>query len=214
MSLPAIHAVGRDTTSAARSVRGIDHIGLTVPDLEAATRFFIHAFGASVLYDALPRSSPGRRGAELESRLGVPDGTIQLAIRMLSLADGPSLELFEYRSPVQAVAAVPSDYGWQHVAFYVDDIEGVADAVIAAGGITLGEPRPLVHLEAGPANRFLYCRTPWGSTLELITYPDPQPYELNTQRRRWRPAEPCLPAAGSERLLTLTGRATPVRRCG
>lgn len=187
MSLRAIQTVERETTSATRSVRGIDHIGLTVPDLEAATRFFVDAFGATVLYDALPRSSAGRSGAELESRLGVPDGTVQLAIRLLSLADGPGLELFEYRSPVQASAATPSDYGWQHVAFYVDDIDGAAQAVIAAGGITLGEPRRLVRLEAGPANRFLYCRTPWGSTLELITYPDPQPYERHTQRRRWRP---------------------------
>ncbi|MBT2885683.1 glyoxalase, partial [Streptomyces sp. McG5] len=42
--------------------------------------------------------------------------------------------------------------------------------------------------EAGPANRFAYLRTPWGSTLELVTYPDPQPYEEKTARRRWRPA--------------------------
>lgn len=194
MSLPTIPTVRPKSTSPARSattsVRGIDHIGITVPDLEAATRFFANAFGAIVLYDALPHSTPGRSGPELEARLGVPAGTEQVAIRLLGLTDGPSIELFEYRSPVQAVPATPSDYGWQHVAFYVDDIEGVAGDVVAAGGITLGQPRPLPHLEAGPANRFLYCRTPWGSTLELISYPDPQPYEQHTGMRRWRPGQP------------------------
>jgi catechol 2,3-dioxygenase-like lactoylglutathione lyase family enzyme len=194
MSLPTIQTVRAETTPPSRSVttsvRGIDHIGLTVPDLEAATRFFADAFGAIVLYDALPHSTPGRSGPQLEARLGVPAGTVQVAIRLLGLADGPSIELFEYRSPVQAVPATPSDYGWQHVAFYVDDIEGAARDVVAAGGITLGEPRPLPHLEAGPANRFLYCRTPWGSTLELISYPDPQPYEQHTGMRRWRPGQP------------------------
>jgi len=194
MSLPTIQTVRAETTppnrSVTTSVRGIDHIGLTVPDLEAATRFFASAFGAIVLYDALPQSTPGRGGPELEARLGVPAGTVQVAIRLLGLADGPSIELFEYRSPVQAVPATPSDYGWQHVAFYVDDIEGAARDVVAAGGITLGQPRPLPHLEAGPANRFLYCRTPWGSTLELISYPDPQPYEQHTGMRRWRPGQP------------------------
>jgi catechol 2,3-dioxygenase-like lactoylglutathione lyase family enzyme len=193
MSPPTLQVVEHNTKPAARTVRGVDHIGLTVPDLEAATRFFVDVFGATVLYDALTRSSAGRRGAELEARLGVPEGTVQLAIRLLSLADGPGLELFEYRSPVQAVPAAPSDYGWQHVAFYVDDIEAVSDAVVAAGGTTFGQPRRLQALEAGPANRFLYCRTPWGSTLELITYPDPQPYEQHTPRRRWRPAPPSVP---------------------
>lgn len=173
--------------SAPRSVRGIDHIGLTVPDIEAATRFFTDAFDAVVLYDALPRTAPPRSGPGLESRLGVPPGTAQLGIRLLGLPDGPSIELFEYRSPVQAGVAIPSDYGWQHVAFYVDDIDGVAAAVVAAGGITLGEPQHLRRLEAGSGNRFLYCRTPWGSTVELITYPDAQPYEQHTWKRRWRP---------------------------
>lgn len=191
MIVPVIQTLAPETTpimgSASASVRGIDHIGLTVPHLEAATRFLVDAFGAMVLYDALPHSAPSRSGPELEARLGVQAGTVQVAIRLLSLADGPSLELFEYRSPVQAVAGAPSDYGWQHVAIYVDDIESVAKAVVAAGGVTLGEPHPLPYLEAGPANRFLYCRTPWGSTLEIISYPDPQPYEQNTGLRRWRP---------------------------
>jgi catechol 2,3-dioxygenase-like lactoylglutathione lyase family enzyme len=177
---------------AVSSVRGIDHVGLTVPDLDEATRFFTQALGASVLYDALPRSAGPRYGSELEARLGVPPGTVQVAIRLLSLPDGPSLELFEYRGSDQQAAVGPSDYGWQHVAFYVDDMEAIAAAIERAGGLTLGSPRPLPNLEAGPGNRFLYCRTPWGSTLELISYPDPQPYEQHTGARRWRPGQDWL----------------------
>lgn len=173
-------------------VRGIDHIGLTVPDLEAATEFFTAALGAVFLYDALSRSAGPRSGPELEARLGVAAGTEQIAIRLLSLPDGPSLELFEYRSADQQSPAGPSDYGWQHVAFYVDDMEAVAAAIVRAGGSTLGSPRPLPSVEAGPNNLFLYCRTPWGSTLELISYPDPQPYEQHTGMRRWRPGQPWL----------------------
>ncbi len=168
-------------------VRGVDHVGLTVPDLDAATRFFVTALGATVLYDALGPGSSPRRGPDLEARLGVPAGTQQLAIRLLGLPDGPSLELFSYRAPGQQPPARPSDWGWQHVAFYVDDIEGAAAAVVAAGGTTLGHPRPLPGVEAGDRNRFLYARTPWGSSMELISYPDPQPYEDHTGLRRWRP---------------------------
>ncbi|WP_056059875.1 VOC family protein [Sphingomonas sp. Leaf230] len=43
-------------------VRGIDHIGITVPDVEAATRFLSEAFDATIVYDTvadgLPRRSP------------------------------------------------------------------------------------------------------------------------------------------------------------
>ena len=180
------------TEAAGSSVRGIDHVGLTVPDLDAATAFFREAIGARVLYDALPKTAAPRSGPELEARLGVPVGTVQIAIRLLSLPDGPSLELFEYYGADQQNAVGPSDYGWQHVAFYVDDMEAVAAAIVRAGGTTLGTPRALPNLESGPRNRFLYCRTPWGSTLELISYPDPQPYEQHTGTRRWRPGQPWL----------------------
>ena len=54
------------------TVRAIEHVGITVPDLEAATAFFAEAFGAEYLYDMLdeplggpaveagPRRPPGQ----------------------------------------------------------------------------------------------------------------------------------------------------------
>jgi catechol 2,3-dioxygenase-like lactoylglutathione lyase family enzyme len=167
------------------AVHGIDHVGVTVPDLEAATRFFAEAFGAETLYDTLPRHEGPKGG--VEGRLGVPPGTRQLAIRMLRLPYGPGLELFEFDGPRQAGPALPSDLGWQHLAFYVEDLEEAAERLEEAGGTLLEGPHPLPGPEAGPRNRFVYARTPWGSTLELLTYPDPQPYERSTPHRRWRP---------------------------
>lgn len=167
--------------------RGIDHIGVTVPDLEAATEFFRAAFGAEVLYDTLPREDGPNRGHATDARLGVPEGTAQRAVRMLALPSGPGLELFEYSGPRQDRPAVASDLGFQHVAFYADDLDAAVAAVAAAGGCALAEPGPLPGPEAGPRNRFVYCRTPWGSTIELVTYPDPQPYTETTALRRWTP---------------------------
>ncbi|MFE0224852.1 glyoxalase, partial [Streptomyces albidoflavus] len=76
----------------------------------------------------------------------------------------------------------------QHLALYVDDLDTSLARGVEAGAAPLAPPHPLPGPEAGPANRFAYLRTPWGSTLELVTYPDPQPYEEETARRRWRPA--------------------------
>lgn len=167
--------------------RGIDHVGVTVPDIEQATAFFVDALGAQVLYDTLPREEGPNTGSELDDRLGVPQGTAQVAIRMLALPSGPGLELFEFSGPRQDRPSVASDLGWQHVALYADDLDAARDAIVAAGGTALSAPKPLPSVEAGEHNRFVYCRTPWGSTLELVTYPDEQPYAEHTDLRRWTP---------------------------
>ncbi|MFJ3035273.1 VOC family protein [Curtobacterium pusillum] len=169
------------------SVRGIDHVGVTVPDVEAATDFLVAAFGAEVLYDTLRADEPPKEGPATTDRLGVPGTAREVRIRMLALPGGPGIELFAFDHVDQDGPAVPSDLGWQHLALYVDDLDATLERVVAAGATALGEPRPLPGPEAGERNRFVYVRTPWGSTVELLTYPDPQPYEEHTSRRRWHP---------------------------
>ncbi|MER5996856.1 VOC family protein [Streptomyces viridosporus] len=177
----------RPTSQESPLVRGIDHVGVTVPEIDVATTFFRHALNAEVLYDTLRREDGSNEGPSIEQGLGVPEGAQEMRIRMLMLPHGPGLELFEFRAPHQREPVVPSDLGWQHLAVYVDDLDAAALRVEEAGGTTLSSPRPLPSVEAGPRNRMMYTRTPWGSTLELITYPDPQPYEQHTPHRRWRP---------------------------
>ena len=83
----------------------------------------------------------------------------------------------------------PSDFGIQHICLYVDDIDAAA-RLAAAGGTLLSEPGDLPGGDAGAGNRYVYTRTPWGSTIELVTYPSPQAYESRTELRRWRPPSP------------------------
>jgi catechol 2,3-dioxygenase-like lactoylglutathione lyase family enzyme len=109
-------------------------------------------------------------------------------MRMLCFPDGPSVELFEFDAPDQRSAVIPSDLGLQHLALYADDIEATCALVVAAGGEVLGDPAPIeLPLEAGPGNKWCYTRTPWGMTIELITFPGPMGYEATTALRRWKP---------------------------
>lgn len=166
------------------TVRAIEHVGITVPDLEQATAFLAAAFGAEHLYDMIdePLSGPA-----IESGLGVPPGATIEAIRMLRLGDGPNLELFVYSGVPQRDPVLPSDLGLQHFCVYVDDMDAAAARLQEAGGVLLSAPGDLPGGDAGPGNRYVYARTPWGSTVELVTYPSPQAYEATTPRRRWRP---------------------------
>ncbi|MBN9112276.1 MAG: VOC family protein [Pseudonocardia sp.] len=167
------------------TVRAIEHIGLTVPDLEQATTFFAEAFGAEHVYDMIDEALSG---PAIESGLGVPAGATIEAIRMLRLGNGPNLELFTYSGVPQRDPLVPSDYGLQHFCVYVDDMDAAAARLEKAGGTLLSAPGELPGGDAGPGNRYVYARTPWGSTVELVTYPSAQAYESGTALRRWRPA--------------------------
>lgn len=111
------------------TVRGVDHIGLTVPDVDAATTFLVEAFDAVVLYDTLPVDAPPRGGHETDERLGVPEGAREVRVRMLALPDGPGMELFSFDGAPERTPAVPTDLGWQHVALYVDDLDATLAAV-------------------------------------------------------------------------------------
>ena len=180
------------SVSAARVVRGIEHVGITVPDVEAASEFLVAAFGAEVMYD-MHASSPGpteEDGDSDQARLGVRSGTRWISSRMLRLGDGPGIELFEYSDDEQRPAATASDLGIQHIALYVDDIEAARKSVVDAGGVALAGPGVLPGPEAGEGNKWLYTLTPWGSIVELVALPSPQAYEQTTPLRRWRPAAP------------------------
>jgi catechol 2,3-dioxygenase-like lactoylglutathione lyase family enzyme len=116
------------------NIRAVEHIGLTVPDLEQATTFFAEAFGARKIYDMI---SEPLSGPAIEKGLGVPEGAVIEAIRMLRLGNGPNIKLFTYSGVAQRDPVVPSDYGLQHFCVYVDDIDAAAAQLEKAGGTPL-----------------------------------------------------------------------------
>ncbi len=158
-----------------KTIRGIDHLGITVPDLDAASRFFEEAFDAKSLFD------------NIEALVGMAPGTVLVTMRMMQLGNGPGLELFEVRGPDQRPPVRFSDFGLQHFAVYVDDIDVATERFVAAGGTMLSGPNDMEGFEKGKGNKWRYGRTPWGSTIELISSPSPQEYERHTPLRRWKP---------------------------
>ncbi len=107
---------------------------------------------------------------------------------MMKLKHGPGLELFEMKGPEQSQPVRPSDYGLQHFAVYVDDINEAISLFEQAGGKMFTSPQPLMFpTEVGENNFFCYGRTPWGNVIELISLPSKLPYEDHTSLRRWKP---------------------------
>jgi len=170
-------------------VRAIDHVGITVPDLEQAAAFFIAAFGAQELFkmDSHRDTAQPEILSEEQAKLGTRPSARWTRTLVLRLGEGPSIELFEYEDNERLPPPTPSDFGIQHFGVYVDDLDHACERVVAAGGKTLEGPSLLPDLESGEGNRWIYTVAPWGGIIELVSYPSPQLYEQHTEVRRWRP---------------------------
>ena len=59
---------------------GVEHVGLTVPDIEAATAFFVDVLGAEMLFEVGPFSSDDDW---MKAHLGVHPRAVILARRRL-----------------------------------------------------------------------------------------------------------------------------------
>ncbi|MEQ7918607.1 VOC family protein [Xanthomonas sp. WHRI 1810A] len=166
------------------TVRGIDHIGITVPDIEAATRFLREAFDAAIVYDTVIDGHPHRSPEDLAATVALKEDQSIVATRMMRLGDSANIELFEIDHPGAGVEGIGAQ-GLQHFAVYCDDLASVLRRVLAAGGTQLRGPNALFGVEEGPGNSMHYIRAPWGSLIELISVPaDTGPgREVN----RWRP---------------------------
>ncbi len=72
--------------------RGVDHIGLTVPNVEEASSFLGRAFGAEVVYDVVSNDTPALAGRENEDQSGMPAGSKCPHIRLIRISNGPQSE--------------------------------------------------------------------------------------------------------------------------
>ena len=148
-------------------IRGVDHVGLTVPDLEEAvdvpTRCLRLRGGPS---NWCPFAA---EDDWMTRRLGVRRDARIPQIAVLACGDGARLEVFEYDVPDQRREGPRnSDVGGHHVAFYADDLEAAVRRAEAAGGTIMDQPTVMAE---GPSagETWVYVRAPWGAQFELVT---------------------------------------------
>ncbi|MER7796251.1 VOC family protein [Microbacterium sp. NPDC096154] len=167
-------------------LRGSDHFGFTVPDLDDAERFLVDILGAVRVY-----TLDGKRADDdwMSVQLGVHPRTEITEIRFYRLHTGVNLEVFQYASADgQAPQPRNSDIGGHHLALYVDDMDAAAAYLRARGVEVMGEPVASAGAAAG--QRWLYFRAPWGMQFELVSFPEGKAYERDAETLLWHPARP------------------------
>jgi glyoxylase I family protein len=167
-------------------LRGVDHLGVTVPDLDEAERFFIDVLGAVPVYTL------GSKQADddwMQSHLGVHPRTVVREIRFYRLGNGMNFELFKYdAADGQAAEPKNSDIGGHHVALYVDDMDAAIDHLRSHNVELMGDP--VASKQAAEGQHWQYFRSPWGMQFELVSYPDGKAYEKDAAVKLWHPARP------------------------
>jgi putative NADH-flavin reductase/catechol 2,3-dioxygenase-like lactoylglutathione lyase family enzyme len=149
----------------------VEHVGITVPDVDVATRYFADVLGATVKVDLIergPGNAPPNSDGQLSRMLGTASAASTRAIRVLCLGDGAEIELFEFENGGDGIPPLPSAPGGQHIAVRVENLDRVAARTLLAGGQVLSGP----HARLGAAHygsRFRYTRAPWGTFVELVT---------------------------------------------
>jgi lactoylglutathione lyase len=128
----------------------IDHVGLSVADLEAAEAFYTTAFGFArqLTFELSPHPIRGV---------------------MLTHPSGSRLELFEHSESVPRVLAsgpieAHATRGYSHFAVAAPDIDEAFATALAVGATAVIEPRPSPE----PGVRFAFLADPEGNLVELV----------------------------------------------
>lgn len=166
---------------------GVDHFGIAVPDIEQATHFLVEVIGCQRLITAGPFAGEGdwmTRQFDVHPRAKIRQ------LRMLRCGVGSNVELFEWDAPGQ-VQRYPklSDFGGNHLAFYVDDLPAAIAYLKDHGAEVLNEPLAISEGDMA-GDTIIYVKAPWGGFIELVTYPTGMGYEKHTDKRLWSTLRP------------------------
>jgi glyoxylase I family protein len=141
-----------------------DHTGITVSNLTRSLAFWRDVLGFQLSHRA---HHTGELAREVT---GVPEAEISIAVLK---GYGHKIELLEYLAPNDRrhVDLRPCDVGSVHVAFTVENLDAVLNAIAASGWRTAGQPQTL---RSGPnaGKRVIYVRDPDGTTIEFMQFPD------------------------------------------
>ena len=177
--------VSASANAAMPGMRGTQHIGITVPDVDKAVEFFVDVMGCESFFSFGPFGP--FEDDWMTKNLNVNPRAVIEIITMVRCGNGPAMEIFKYSSPDQNPNPPKnSDIGGYHIAFYVDDINVAAQHLRDNGIKVLEDPHPLTGTGL-EGMEWVYFLSPWGTQMEIVTAPNGVAYEKESGRNFWSP---------------------------
>lgn len=145
------------------------HTNIISKDWKALKKFYESVFECQEV-------PPYRKqnGAWLEKGTGVPDASLEgVHLRLPGYGEnGPTLEIYQYHKMENAPSPAANRNGIGHLAFEVDNIKEVAEAVLKAGGNSLGAISQTEIAGLGKI-KFVYMTDPEGNIIEIQNWQRP-----------------------------------------
>ena len=139
------------------------HTNLIAQDWRKIVDFYQQVFGCTTVV-----ADSHLSGRWLGQMSSVPHAEIRLThLRLPGCGDeGPTLEIIQYNQQEEAQPTAANRPGFGHIAFAVDDVKTAHEAVLAAGGGSVGE---LVAADLAGRGRLtvVYATDPEGNIIEL-----------------------------------------------
>ena len=148
----------------------INHIGLTVGNLERAIEWYTEVLGYRLIAGPLDLVSDNSPSGQMAGDLLGPRFQKGRFAHLLS-GNSVGLELFHFDDPVTESPADSMEY-WKHGYFHIcitySDVSVLADKIVANSG----KSRSQVW-EIFPDSGFYlaYCEDPWGNVIEICSHP-------------------------------------------
>ena len=159
-------------------IQGVDHVGINVPDLQKGVAFFSDVLG----FTPVTQIGPIPLDAAWKQANHMNPGTGAVTIKMVNAGTGASIEVFAYADNKGSnTQPNTDDIGATHIAFYTSDIYSAVKYLKSKGVKVLGEPFVTPSGDT-LGETWVYFETPWGSKLELVSYPDGKGYEKSNPK--------------------------------
>jgi methylmalonyl-CoA/ethylmalonyl-CoA epimerase len=140
------------------SMYEVDHLGIVLPDLAAATRLYRDLLGCPVSEPLVP---PDQGIAVVFVRFG----NLRVELITPTVDASPIAHVLENHT-VNAFLERQPEGGLHHVCYLVDDLEAICQRLTAAGMRLLGSGQPIIGASGLPIV-FLDPKTAAGTLIEL-----------------------------------------------
>ncbi|QES90250.1 VOC family protein [Rhizosphaericola mali] len=157
-------------------ILGVDHIGMNVPNMRQAVTFFTDVLG----FSAVTTIGPVPLDDQWKKTNHIQPSTGPVTIKMIKAGTGANIELFEYSdNKGNNKQSGGDDISASHIAFYTSNIDQSVADLKSKGVQFLGDPF-LMPSGDTEGERWVYFLSPWGSKMELVSYPKGKGYEKNS----------------------------------
>ena len=149
--------------------RNINHVCITVTDIDAAVKWYQDLFGCTVIMAPIAAADDGGYFAEIiEDIFGPGFGEMKLA--HLATGDGVGIELFQFANPKSERREDNFEYwktGIFHICLTDPEIETLAKRIDESGG---KQRSKVWKLWPDKPYKVCYCEDPWGNIIELSSH--------------------------------------------